>query len=190
MEKVAGMLAEQFYDKDNFPNVSYEAFKYVMEFVLEMAAGILASAVIAVAFEMEWETAAFLLVFWVLRSYAGGIHLDKFSHCFVFSSFVIAGTMALVKYCQAPIRLSHLMFAGGVAAFLLTEPESDRNRAVDEDEDKYFRKKLRQSLLAIVAAYILCTFMGNGKYMFLIALTVDVVYVLMIMGKVKNEKSK
>lgn len=189
MEKLAGMLADRFYEKSSFPTVSYEAFKYIIEFTLEMAAGILASAIIAVGFNMRWETASFLLIFWVLRSYAGGIHLDKFSHCFVFSAFVIAGTMALVKYSYVPLWFSHLLFIGGAGALMLTEPESDRNRKVDEAEDAYFRKKLRQSFLAIAAAYLFCAFMQNRKYTFLIAITVDVVYVLMILGKVKNAKN-
>lgn len=189
MEKMAGMLADRFYEKSSFPTVSYEAFKYVMEFALEMAAGILASAVIAFGFHMRWETAAFLLIFWVLRSYAGGIHLDKFSHCFIFSAFVIAGTMALVKYSDAPLWFSHLLFTGGATAFMLTEPESDRNRKVDEEEDAYFRKKLRQSFFAIAAAYLYSAFTQNRKYTFLIAITVSVVYVLMILGKVKNAKN-
>lgn len=189
MEKMAGMLADRFYEKSSFPTVSYEAFKYVMEFTLEMAAGILASAIIAVGFNMRWETAAFLLIFWVLRSYAGGIHLDKFSHCFIFSAFVIAGTMALVKYSHVPLEVSHLLFAGGVGAFMFTEPESDRNRKVDKEEDAYFKKKLRQSLFTIAVIYLFCAFMQNRKYTFLIAITVSVVYALMILGKVKNAKN-
>lgn len=189
MEKMAGMLADRFYEKSTFPTVSYEAFKYVIEFTLEMAAGILASAIIAVCFNMRWETAAFLLIFWVLRSYAGGIHLDKFSHCFLFSAFVIAGTMALVKYSYVPLWFSHLLFVGGVGAFMLTEPESDRNRTVDEEEDAYFKKKLRQSFFTIAVIYLFCAFTQNRKYTFLIAITVSVVYVLMILGKVKNAKN-
>lgn len=189
MEKMAAMLAERLYEEGSFPAVSYEAFQYVIEFALEMAAGILASAVIAVGFDMRWETAAFLLIFWVLRSYAGGIHLDKFSHCFIFSAFVIAGTMALVKYSWVPLWFSHLLFIGGVGAFLFTDPESDRNRKVDEAEDAYFRKKLRQSFLVITVFYLISAFMQNRKYTFLIAITISVVYVLMILGKVKNAKN-
>ena len=59
---------------------------------------------------------------------------------------------------------------------------------MDEEEDAYFRKKLRQSLLAITAVYLFCAFIQNRKYSFLIAITVGVVYVLMILGKVKIEK--
>ena len=54
MEKMAAMLAERLYEEGSFPTVSYEAFKYVIEFALEMAAGILASAIIAVGFNMRW----------------------------------------------------------------------------------------------------------------------------------------
>lgn len=188
MEKVAGVLADHLYDKDKFPAVSYDAFKYVIEFALEMAAGIFASGVIAVVFDMKWETALFLLIFWVLRSYAGGIHLDAFWQCFLFSTAVIAGTIALVKYVQMPMWGSHGMFLGGVIAFWLTEPENDKNREVDAQEDAFFREKLYQSFLVIGVAYLFCIFTKSGRYAFLIALTVDVVYALMLLGKVKNGK--
>lgn len=188
MERMAGKLADRFYSEKAFPAMSYEAFKYVLEFSLEMAAGICASAVIAVALGMEWETAAFLMVFWVLRSYAGGLHLDKFGHCFVFSAAVIACSMMLVKYSHYPPWLPHVMFIAGGAAFIFTEPESDRNREVDEDEDVYFRKRLRQSLLIIAAAYLFCFFIVSDRCAFIIALAVDVVYALMILGKIKNGK--
>ncbi len=190
MEKMAGVLADRFYDEYKFPAVSYDAFKYVIEFVLEMAAGIFASAMIAVIFDMKWETAVFLMIFWILRSYAGGIHLDAFWQCFLFSAAVMAGTIALVKYLEMPVWGSHMMFLGGVLAFLLTEPENDKNRHVDQEEDAYFRKKLCESFLGIAAVYLFCIFTNNSRYTFLIAATVDVVYVLMILGKIKNGKIK
>ena len=187
---MAGVLADRFYDEYKFPAVSYDAFKYVIEFVLEMAAGIFASAMIAVIFDMKWETAVFLMIFWILRSYAGGIHLDAFWQCFLFSAAVMAGTIALVKYLEMLVWGSHMMFLGGVLAFLLTEPENDKNRHVDQEEDAYFRKKLCESFLGIAAVYLFCIFTNNSRYTFLIAATVDVVYVLMILGKIKNGKIK
>lgn len=188
MEKMADKLADRFYNRETFPDMSYGAFKYVMEFALEMAAGILASAAIAVAFDMEMETAVFLLIFWVLRSYAGGIHLDRFSHCFLFSTGVIAGAMALVKYCHPPLGLPSVLFFIGIVAFFATEPESDKNREVNREEDLFFKRRLRQFLFIIMAAYLIVAFTGSTRYAFIIALAVDVVYVLMILGKVKNGK--
>lgn len=190
MKKVAGMLADHFYDDKKFPTVSYDSFEYAIEFVLEMAAGILASAVIAVTLDMKCETVVFLTIFWVLRSYAGGLHLDAFWQCFLFSAAVIAGSIAIVKYVSASMWVSHIMYAGGMTAFLFTDPENDRNRRVDAEEDVYFRKKLWQSFLVIAAAYLFCIYAGNRRYAFLIALTINVVYALMIIGKIKNGKRK
>ena len=71
---------------------------------------------------------------------------------------------------------------------MLTDPESDRNREVDEAEDAYFRKNCGSLFFAIAVFYLLCAFMQSRKYTFLIAITISVVYVLMILGKVKNAK--
>lgn len=190
MKKVAGMLADYFYREDKFQGISYDAFQYALEFALEMGTGIFASAMIAVIFDMEGETAAFLLIFWVLRSYVGGLHLEAFWQCFLFSTAVIAGAMAVVRYFTVQPLWPHFMYLAGALAFLQTEPENDKNRRVDTDEDLYFKGKLLQCLILITIAYIYCTFTNNVRYTFVIALAVDVVYVLMILGKWKNGKNK
>lgn len=170
--------------------MSYESFRYAIEVFFEMLAGILASAVIAVSLDMKWETAVFLTVFWILRSYAGGIHLSKFRYCFLFSATVIIISMLLVKHFLPSFIVSHIMMFGGIVAFLNTEPENDRNRRVESDEDRYFRRRLAQALTVIIVVYMVCAFLGNARYMFILALSVDIVYVLMILGKIKNRIQK
>lgn len=188
MNRIASVLADWVYDKDNFPAVSYDAFKYAVEFAMEMAAGIFANFMIALYFGMVWESVIFLFVFWTLRSYAGGIHLDQFSHCFVFSSCITVATLGAVKYAYVPLGASRFMLTGGVIALLFTEPESDKNRKVDDEDETYFRRKLRQFLLIIVTIYLLFDFMDQRRYAFLIAFTTDIVYAMMILGKVKNRR--
>ncbi len=183
-------MAKYLYDEESLPTISYEIFRYVMTAALEIAAGILASIIIAVCLDMKIETVVFLAVFWILRSYAGGIHLDRFSHCFVFSAFVMTFTLLLVKYCHVSLWISHSMIGSGAVGFLFSEPESDKNRSVDELENKYFKRKLRQFLFVIMMIYGIYVCLEMYRYAFLIALTVDIVYLMMIMGKVKNKRVK
>lgn len=188
MDRLADILTKKFYDKDRLTYLSYETFRFGVQAALEMSAAILASIIIAVFLGELLETAIFLLTFGILRSYAGGIHLEKFSHCFVFSTAVMLAAILTVKYINPTIWTLHLLLVGGILAFYCTEPENDKNRDVDENENIYFKKKLWQSLAFIVGVYALCVYLGRLHYAFLLSLTVDVTYLLMILGKIKNGK--
>jgi len=186
VKKLELMLARYAYKKDSLPSASFETYEYAAQVTLEMLVGILANIAIALCLNMKLEVVVFFFIFCVLRSYAGGLHLDKFRHCFLFSFAVTTGSMLLVKRLNVSLAVSGIMMGGGVIAFWLTKPVNDRNREVNEEEDAYFKSKLRQFLVIITLAYFTTTLLALSRYSFLIALAVDVVYILMILGKWKN----
>lgn len=187
MKKFELMLARYAYKKGSMPSATFETYVYAAQVALEMLLGILANIAIALFLNMKLEVVVFFFIFCILRSYAGGLHLDKFSHCFLFSFAVTTGTMLLVKYMNVPLTVSGIMMGGGLIAFWLTKPVNDKNREVNEEEDAYFKRKLRQFLTIILIAYSATVLLSFSSYSFLIALTVDVVYILMILGKWKNK---
>lgn len=189
MKRFELMLARYAYKRDSLSSVSFETYEYAVQVTLEMLMGVLANIAIALCLNMKLEAVVFFFVFCVLRSYAGGLHLDKFSHCFLFSFAVTTGSMLLVKYMNVSLAVSGIMMGGGLIAFWLTKPVNDKNRDVNEEEDAYFKSKLRQSLSIITIAYFTTALLSFLRYSFLIALTVDVVYILMILGKWKNKST-
>ena len=188
MKKFELMLARYAYEKDSLPSASFETYEYAAQVALEMLMGIIANIAIALCLNMKMEVVVFFFIFCVLRSYAGGLHLDKFSHCFLFSFAVTTGSMLLVKYMNVSLAVSGIMMGGGLIAFWLTKPVNDKNREVNEEEDAYFKRKLRRSLSIITIAYAATALLAISRYSFLIALTVDAVYILMVLGMWKNNK--
>ena len=190
MKKLESLLANYAYQKQVIPSLTLESYEYIAQVALEMLSGILASIALALCLDMIAETVLFLLIYSFIRSYAGGVHLERFASCFFLSFFVTAGTLIFVKAVEISGWMIFIMLLAGQAAFWLTEPGDNKNRKVDEEENQYFKRKLRQYLIAFAVVCMGFLVMGVKRYALLVAVTIDVAYVFMVLGKRKDEKTK
>lgn len=190
MKKLESLLANYAYQKQVVPSLTLESYEYIAQVALEMLSGILASIALALCLDMIAETVLFLLIYSVIRSYAGGLHLERFASCFCLSFFVTAGTLIFVKAAEVSRWMIFIMLLAGQAAFWLTEPGDNKNRKVDEEENRYFKRKLRQYLTVFAVVCIGFLLAGVRRYALLVAVTIDVAYVFMVLGKRKDEKTK
>ena len=189
MRKLESLLANYAYQKQMIPSLTLESYEYIAQVALEMLSGVLASIALALYLNMIAETALFLLVYSIIRSYAGGLHLERFAYCFCLSFLVTAGTLLFVKKAELSGGIIMIMLIAGQLAFWFTEPGTNENRKVDEDENRYFKKKLRQYLNIFAVGCISLLIIGLKRYALLIAVTIDVAYVFMILGKRKDGKT-
>ena len=67
------------------PEESYEIYQYGFQIGLEMLSCLLACFGIAVYLHMIPEFVVFTGIFMLLRTYAGGVHLNSFGTCYVCS---------------------------------------------------------------------------------------------------------
>lgn len=82
MKKLESLLANYAYWRQVVPFLTLESYEYIAQVALEMLSGILASMALAVCLGMIAETVLFLFVYSVIRSYGGGLHLERFSAAF------------------------------------------------------------------------------------------------------------
>lgn len=190
MKKLESLLAYYAYQKQVVPSLTLESYEYIAQVALEMLSGILASVALGLYLDMMAETVLFLLIYSIIRSYAGGLHLERFASCFCMSFLVTAGTLIFVKAAEVSGWMILAMLLAGQAAFRLTEPGDNKNRRVDEEENQYFKRKLRQYLTVFAAVCMAFLAMGVKRYALLVAVTIDVAYVFMVLGKRKDEKTK
>ena len=62
--------------------------------------------------KMFGEYIVFFSIFILLRSYAGGLHLNRFLSCFVCSCFVEIATLLFAKNYQFPSKISFFIILG------------------------------------------------------------------------------
>lgn len=190
MEKLASMLAGYMYRNSENSEISYDVYRYSFLLFLEMAAGSVTGAIMAVHMGVQAEALVFLGVFFLLRSYAGGLHLDTFLKCYFASTGILAGAFWLIKYWKAEFYISFLLILVFEGVLIVSNGCNSKNRAVSSEESVYFKKKLFWTLAITSLLYIVFAVAGYVRYSLAVSLAVSVSGILLILGKIKNGKIK
>lgn len=108
----------------------YAIYKYGLQTGMETSLCVIVSAFIAVKLDAFLEYLVFVIMFFPLRAYMGGIHMKRFCSCFLCSCIVITVGLYLStqftfdgKILVLPICL--LMFINQKLAYLTTKKGSD-----------------------------------------------------------------
>ena len=190
MEKLASVLAEYICDRSENPEFSYDVYRYSFLLLLEMAVGSITGILIAAYMAVLVEAAVFLAVFFLLRSYAGGLHCRTFSGCYFASTGILAGAFWLVKHWDAHpcVSLTLLLAFGGLLC--LSNGCDSKNRPVSREESVYFKKKLHRTLAITGVLYLIVHILGYRQCALSVSLAVAASGLLMVIGKWKaNEKT-
>lgn len=188
MEKLAGVLTNYVLKKDAISKKQYEIYKYGFQTGLEVLICMVVSFIIAMQLHMVLEYMFFSAVFILLRSYAGGLHLDGFLACFCCSCLVQTGILVLAKYFQFAKIAALSIIMSMIILIVLIGPVNNINRPLDEKEQNHFRKVLKYVLVGIVLITVVLSVIGLDYYLSLMAITIIVNMVSMLIGKWKYKK--
>ena len=137
---------------------------YGFVITLEVGLFLVASLFIALKLDMVLEGIFFFVIFSPLRSYAGGLHLEKFWICFVLSCLTYITTLLVVKnLCLHEFVSLIVLFALEVFVYVLY-PVENRNREINEEENKCFKIKLMKYLCLDFFIGIVCTIFEKDSY--------------------------
>lgn len=189
MEKLASVLAEYMYRYNENPKFSYDVYRYCFLLFMEMATGSVTGLLIAIYMSVQMEAVVFLVVFFLLRSYAGGFHCQTFLKCYLASTGILAGVFLLVKHWKAAPFISFILILifGGILAVL--DGCESKNRPVDSEEAISFKKKLIRILAVTIILFMVFIVLGYERCALSVSLAVTVSGLLMVIGKRKtNEK--
>lgn len=186
MAKLNKKLADYIIQKDMASESDREMYEYAFEITAEVGVFAVACVVLALCLHMFWEGILFFIIFIPLRSYAGGLHMKTFISCFCLSCLVFSGVLLAARYLEVPGCFS-------ITILLLLEiivyklyPVENANRDVDEEENVYFKRKLKVFLLLDYMIAVICLILRNDRYLLVIAVTFLLIVVTMIAGKCKN----
>lgn len=187
MEKVTKALTDYVIRTGMVEQEDRTIYEYGFTITIEVGIFTLFCLFIALYLHMFVEAILFFLIFAPLRSYAGGLHLEKYHSCFVLSCLTFSGVLLIVKHIQVPIWISTItLFVLEMITYILY-PVENINRKVDKEENRYFRKKLKLYLLIDIVIAVICIILNSSKELFLIADTFLVVVITMLIGKYKNK---
>lgn len=188
MEKIAKKLADYVIQKGTIEEEEREIYEYGFSIATEMLLCILVCFSISMILHTFIEGILFFVIFIPLRSYAGGLHLNNYWSCFSLSCLTFFIIMMLGKYLEFPIYIALIIFFLLEIVVYNLYPVENINRIVDADEDKQFKKRLKQFLIMDGTLAIVFAIVGWSKYLQTFMFTLVMIVVTMVVGKCKNKR--
>lgn len=188
MEKIAKRLAAYVIQKGTIEENEREIYEYGFSIAMEMLLCVLVCFSISMTLHTFVEGILFFVIFIPLRSYAGGLHLNNYWSCFSLSCLTFFIIMMLGKYLEFPIYIALIIFILFEIVVYKLYPVENVNRTVDADEDKQFKRRLKQFLLMDGALAIIFSVVGWSKYLQTFMFTLVMIAITMIIGICKNKR--
>lgn len=172
------------------PKELYAVYQYGFQIGLEMLCCFSVCLLIAIYLQIIPEFLIVTGIFILLRTYAGGVHLDSFGACFICS--VIVQTAALLIGINYPMPIGYAWFIIALNAILIYKlsPVENTNRELDKEEKAHCRKVTLKIIIGILIIAGFCTIRSIYKITSLIAITMAIVLLSQCLGIIKFKLSK
>lgn len=147
---------------------------------------------IAIYMHMIPEFAIFTGIFMLLRTYAGGVHLNSFGSCFICSVTVQIIAMYFNSKYKFTVGTAWLLILVSAILILKAAPVECINRELDDTEKEHCKKVTMKVLIAVIVFAGCCTLARIPDILSLVALTSFIILISQYVGilKYKIEKSK
>lgn len=189
MKTLSKVLTNYIIRKGMVDETDREIYEYGFQIAMELGIFVFFCILLSVITGMIKEGILFFIIFAPLRSYAGGLHLEKYASCLVLSCLTFGGILLVVKYIKVPVILSLILLILLELVVYLLYPVENVNRVVDKEENRYFKKRLRIFLVADTIIALICAAAGSDSMLFLITATFLMITVTMSIGKYKYNKA-
>lgn len=187
MEKISKILADYVIHKGMVNEEDRSMYEYGFIITMEVALFAIFCLIMTLHLHMFIEGILFFVIFVPLRSYTGGLHLEKYYSCLILSCITFSGILIVVKHIQMPMWVSVVvLFVLTIFVYMLY-PVENINRKVDREENQYFKTKLKRFLFMDMLIAVLCIILKSDSELFLMATVFTVVVITMLIGKYKNK---
>ena len=192
MERLSEKLTDYIIKTGVVSEESYAIYKYGFQIGIEMLSCFLVCLGIAIYLRMIPEFLVFTGSFMLLRTYAGGLHLNSFTRCFICSVFVQTLVLLISKQCTILLPIAWVIIFCGSILIWENAPVETVNRELDTDEKAHCKKVTVKVLSGIMAFALACMLCGMDNMVSLIAVTILVVLISQYIGmeKYKIEKNR
>lgn len=169
---------------------SYAIYQYGFQIGLEMLCCFLACFGIAIYMQMIPQFLVLSCIFILLRTYAGGVHLNSYSGCFICSVGVQTAILLINHRYTFIMPMAWGIILASTVLILKNSPVENINRKLDMDEKKHC-KKITIVILACIVLYSAgCTAASMNKNVSLVSLTILTVLISQYLGMIKYNFEK
>lgn len=190
MRWISGKITEYVIETGVVSKELYAVYQYGFQIGLEMFCCLSVCLLIAIYLHLIPDFLIITGIFILLRTYAGGVHLDSFGACFICSVIVQTATLLIgIKY-PMPIKYAWLIIALNSILIYKLSPVENINRELDKEEKEHCRKVTLKIIIVILIIAGFCTIRSIYKITSLIAITMAIVLLSQCLGIIKFKLSK
>lgn len=154
MDFLADKITNYILDKGVIDKEDYNIYRYGFQTGIELLICLCTGTIIACVLNIFWEYIVVISVLLPLRAYICGIHMRKFSSCFLCSVVLVTCGPLLAKEIMLP-KMFMMLLAVGIMflihkiAFVTTEYQSDSKEVI------FFARQRRRILTGIFLMILL-----------------------------------
>lgn len=192
MKFLSGKITDYVVKSGAISKESYAVYQYGFQIGLEMLSCFLVSLFIAIYLHMIPQFIVFTVVFMLLRTFAGGMHMNHYLGCFICSILVQTTVMLVNEYFTLKCPISWIFILVGSILIYRAAPVENINRELDPKEAKHCKIVTGKILACIALVSMVYTFLNKNNIVSLIALTILVVFLSQYIGIImlKSERKR
>lgn len=179
--KTTGNIDED--DKEIYLFGFYQGLIFLLNLVTALLTGII--------LDMFLESVLFLICFIPLRIFAGGYHAKTQFRCYVMSTVSTVILLYLIAFLQKNMGVEAIaIYMVAACVVWKLAPVQDKNKPLDLDEQRKYRKKVHSLLLLMSCISGCLYFGGNNVVPAVVVSVVCQLSMILIWGKLKNHAYK
>lgn len=187
MKKLADKLTVFLIQMGVIQENTYSIYQFGLQSGLEMVSCFGAGLAIAIFLEMLPEFLVIMTIFILLRTYAGGVHLEKFGSCFLCSTIVESTILVVSKIIQFPIYNAWGITVVCSISIIIFSPIDNKEKRLDKTEKRHCRIVVIRLLTVLCVIVTLLVKFNMKRDLSLITLTVIVVLTSQFIGILKDK---
>ena len=190
MKRVANRITNFVVKHGAVDNKYFELYEYGFLIGIEAGICVLVTITEAILLGMVIEWFFFFMTFIPLRSYAGGLHLSRFSSCLLLSNAVFLLVMGISrKLFMEPELMFFYIILLSVCIYSLY-PIENGNREVTLEENLAIRRKFNKVICGLLLISTIMFILSYEKGLKLQMLTLFMITITMVLGKIRLKYHK
>ena len=190
MDSIARKITNYLLENGTIDNKKYEICRYGLLTGMELFVCIMICFFISLYMVMVAEFIVVFLIFFSVRSYVGGLHMNSFKSCCICSCVVFLIILLAVKNSSLSLRMSLDLSICELCFLFILKPVENENRFVDEIEKKVFLKRVRWIMGIISGIVILLYSLKLLQFLNTITYTLSAIIFSMFLGNLKNKMER
>lgn len=164
MDKILDLIVSVIEKNDSISEEEKEEIRYGLEIIFLKVLFWILVLVTGVIMGCFWECVIYNILFFLLRSNAGGYHAATRTRCLIQSEITVVIALTVIRICKESlygfIVLTVVALLCGIAVWILA-PVDTESRQLDADEIRRFGGRSRVILVAETSIGIAAYFFGS-----------------------------